>query len=207
MGAYRRGWDGKSQMDAPEPGRSSLAELVQALIESRSVSPALRVGVTGHRVLEARTRRWASQQLYDLFSFLAGLPPSAAPRRALSSLAIGTDQLFAEAAHHHGIPFEVVIPFASFIEDFATGTERDSYERLLSAAASIAQLPWAERSDEAYLAGGVWVVDHCDLLIAIWNGEKAAGAGGTGEVVGYSRDTGKPCIHMHATALRIEMLS
>ena len=194
-------------MDAPEPQRSSLAELVQALIESRSVSPALRVGVTGHRVLEEKTRRWAARQLDDLFSFLAGLPPSAAPRRALSSLAIGADQVFAEAAHHHGIPIEVVIPFASFIEDFAKGAERDSYERLLSAATSIAHLPWAERSDEAYLAGGVWVVDHCDLLIAIWNGEKAAGAGGTGEVVDYSRDAGKPCIHMHATALRIEVLS
>lgn len=194
-------------MDAPEPKRSSLAELVQGLTESRSAPPLLRVGVTGHRVLEERTRRWVARQLDDLFSFLAGLPPSATPRGALSSLAIGADQMFAEAAHYHGIPIEVVIPFASFIEDFAKGAERNSYERLLSAAASTTHLPSEERSNSAYLAGGVWVVDHCDLLIAVWNGEKAAGVGGTGDVVDYSRDAGKPCIHMHTTTLRIEVLS
>ena len=194
-------------MDAPEPQRSSLAELVRALIESRSVPPSLRVGVTGHRVLEESTRRWVARQLDDLFSFLAGLSPSAVPRRVLSSLAIGADQMFAEAAHRHGIPIEVVIPFGSFIEDFAQGSERDSYERFLSAAASTTWLPWEERSNGAYLAGGVWVVDHCDLLIAIWNGEKAAGVGGTGDVVDYSRDAGKPCIHLRTTTLRVEVLS
>ena len=194
-------------MSAPEPQRSSLAELVQALIESRSVPPSLRVGVTGHRVLEERTGRWVARQLDDLFSFLAGLPPSAVPRRALSSLAIGADQMLAEAAHHHGIPIEIVIPFASFLEDFAEGSERDSYQRLLSSAASTTYLPREEHSKDAYLAGGLWVVDHCDVLVAIWNGKKAAGVGGTGDVVDYSRDAGKPCIHMHTTTLRIEVLS
>ena len=194
-------------MGAPEPQRPSLAELVRALIESRSVPRSLRVGVTGHRVLEERTRRWVARQVDDLFSFLAGLPPSAVPRGALSSLAIGADQMFAEAAHHHGIPIEVVIPFASFIEDFAEGSERDSYERLLSAAASTTHLPWEERANGAYLAGGVWVVDHCDLLIAVWDGEKAGGVGGTGDAVEYSRDAGKPCIHMHTTTLQVEVLS
>ena len=191
-------------MDTPEPQQSSLAELVRALIESGSVSPPLRIGVTGHRVLSSRTRRWVARQLDDLFAFVASLPPRG---RALSSLAIGADQMFAEAAHRHRIPIEVIIPFATFIEDFAQGAERDSYERLLSTAASATHLPERERSNEAYLAGGVWVVDHCDLLIAIWNGEKAAGLGGTGGVVDYSRDAGRPCIHMHATTLGIEVLS
>jgi len=193
-------------MDAAEPQQSSLVDLAQAIIEARPASSSLRLGVTGHRALEERTRRWVARQLDDLFAFVASLPPSASTRRALSSLAIGADQMFAEAAHRHGIPIEVVIPFESFIDDFATAAERDSYERLLSAAASVARLRWAERSDRAYLAGGVWVVDHCDLLVAIWNGEKAAGIGGTGGVVDYTRGAGKPCIHMHTTTLRIEVL-
>ena len=115
--------------------------------------------------------------------------------------------MFAEAAHRQGIPIEIVIPFASFIEDFAEGAERDAYERLLSGAASTIHLPGEERSNGAYLAGGVWVVDHCDLLIAIWNSEKAAGVGGTGDVVDYSGDAGKPCIHVHTRTLRMEVLS
>lgn len=193
-------------MGAPETQRSSLVELFQALIESRSVPTSLRVGVTGHRVLKERTSHWVAQQLDDLFAFVAGLPSNAAPRRALSSLAIGADQIFAEAAHRHGIPIEVVIPFTGFTEDFAKGSERDSYERLLSAAASTTCLPWEERSNGSYLSGGLWVVDHCDLLIAIWDGKKAPGVGGTGDVVAYCRDAGKLCIHIHSTSLRIKVL-
>lgn len=194
-------------MAAPGPQSSSLAEIVRGLIESSSLSPPVRVGVTGHRALEERVERWVAQQLDGLFSYLPGLPSSDSRHGAVSSLAIGADQLFAEAALRHGIRLEVVLPFTSFVQDFAEGSERDSYERLLSAAASTTRLPWDERSNGAYLAGGLWVVDHCDLLIAIWNGEKATGIGGTGDVVDYSRDAGKPCIHMHTTTLRMEVLS
>lgn len=194
-------------MGAPGPQSSSLAEVVQGLIESRSLSPPVRIGVTGHRVLEHAVGEWVARQLDDLFSYFAGIPSSDSRLCAVSSLAVGADQLFAEAALRHGIRLEVVLPFASFIEDFAEGHERDSCERLLSAAASTTALPWEERSNGAYLAGGLWVVDHCDLLIAIWDGEKAAGVGGTGDVVDYSRDAGKLCLHMHTTTLRMEVLA
>lgn len=194
-------------MRAPGPQASSLTKVVRGLIESRSLSPAVRIGVTGHRALKQAVRQSVDEELERLFSYLASLPSTDGRVGAVSSLAIGADQMFAEAALRHGIPIEVVIPFASFIEDFAEGSERDSYERLLSAATSITHLPWEERSNGAYLAGGLWVVDHCDLLIAIWNGERAAGVGGTGDVVDYSREAGKPCIHMHTTTLRMEVLS
>ncbi len=194
-------------MGAPGPQAPSLTEVVRGLIELRSLSPAMRIGVTGHRALAQAVRQLVDEELEGLFSYLPGLPITNGRLRAVSSLASGADQMFAEAALRHGIPIEVVIPFESFIEDFAEGSERDSYERLLSAAVSITRLPWEERSNGAYLAGGLWVVDHCDLLIAIWNGEKAAGVGGTGDVVDYSRDVGRPCIHMHTTTLRTEVLS
>ncbi len=194
-------------MGASGPQASSLTEVVRGLIESRSLSPAMGIGVTGHRALDQAVRQSVNEELEGLFSYLTSLPSTDRRLGAVSSLAIGADQLFAEAALRPGIPIEVVIPFASFIEDFAEGSERDSYERLLSAAAATTRLPWVERSNGAYLAGGLWVVDHCDLLIAIWNGEKATGVGGTGDVVNYYRDAGKPCIHMHTTTLGMEVLS
>jgi hypothetical protein len=194
-------------MNAPARGRPSLTELVQGLIESRSVPSVLRIGVTGHRVLEDGVKRWVARELDELFSYLAGLGSGAASLRAVSSLAAGADQLFAATALRCGIPLDVVLPFARFAEDFPEGSERDTYERLLSAAASTTCLPWDERSNGAYLAGGLWVADHCDLLIAVWNGKKAVGIGGTGDVVDYSRDAGKPCIHMQTTSLRVEVLA
>jgi len=78
-----------------------------------------------------------------------------------------------EAALRHGIPLDVVLPFPRFAEDFPEGSERNTYERLLSAAASITCLPWDQRSNGAYLAGGLWLVAERDLLVAIWNGKKA----------------------------------
>jgi hypothetical protein len=193
-------------MNAPARDSPSLTELVQGLIESRSVPRLLRIGVTGHRVLEDGVERWVARELDELFSYLAGLASGAASLRAVSSLAAGADQLFAAAALRHGIPLDVVIPFARFAEDFPKGPERDAYQRLLPAAVSTTCLPWDERSNGAYLAGGLWVVDHCDLLIAIWNGERAAGVGGTGDVADYSRDAGKLCVHMQTTKLRVEVL-
>ena len=194
-------------MGALGPQSSSLAEVVHGLIEPGRLSPPERIGVTGHRVLEERAGRWVARELDDLFSYLASQPSSDRRLRAVSSLAIGADQLFAEAALRRGVSLDVILPFTRFVEDFAEGPECDAYERLLSAAASTTRLPWDERSNGAYLAGGLWVVDQCDLLIAIWNGEKAAGVGGTGDIVDYSREAGKPCIHMHTTTLGMEVLA
>jgi hypothetical protein len=186
---------------------SHLVATVQDLLDSGSIRFPLRLGVTGHRTLDESVEQWVARELGALFRYLAHAASGVEAPRAVSSLAVGADQLFATAALHHGVPFDVVLPFSSFIEDFPEGPDRYSYEHLLSAAKSVTCLPWDSRSNGAYLAGGLWVVDHCDILIAIWNGEKAAGVGGTGDIVDYCRDTGKPCIHLNTTTLRIEMVN
>ena len=194
-------------MKSQRPESPSLATVVQGLLGGGSVHAPLRVGATGHRALEETVERWVGSELDGLFSHLVGLSAGSKRPRAVCSLALGADQLFAEVALRHGVSVDVVLPFTGFTEDFREGPERGAYERLLSKADSATCLPWSGRSNGAYLAGGLWVVDHCDLLIAIWNGEKAAGVGGTGDVVVYCRDMGKACVHMHTVKLRIEVLT
>jgi hypothetical protein len=46
--------------------------------------------------------------------------------------------------------------------------------------------------EDAYLAGGLALVDDVDVLVALWDGEPSRGRGGTAEVVQYARDTGTP---------------
>jgi hypothetical protein len=41
---------------------------------------------------------------------------------------------------------------------------------------------------DAYRRVGHYVVDHCDLLIAIWDGQPARGRGGTADIVQYALD-------------------
>jgi hypothetical protein len=41
------------------------------------------------------------------------------------------------------------------------------------------------------------VVDRCDALIAVWDGEKSRGRGGTAEIVGYAQEQGVPIAWVH----------
>lgn len=52
-------------------------------------------------------------------------------------------------------------------------------------------LPFSEPSEEAFYAAGKAVVDACDWLIAVWDGEPARGLGGSADVVAYARNRGK----------------
>lgn len=147
------------------------------------------VGVTGHRDLGDAEDEVAS-------ALRAALE---ACRRThgdqlvvLSAIAAGADSLFAEAAISLGIPLNVILPFEGYKEDFADGDERERFERLLAAAEHARTLPYAGRSTEAYASVGRWIVDHSDHLIAVWDGLPARGPGGTGDIVAYARERGRP---------------
>jgi len=155
-----------------------------------------RIAVTGHRNLgDEPTVQFVTQAFHDILAqaqreYTEGVV-------ALSGLAEGADTLFAEAALELGIPIEAVIAYQGFIEDFPPGPARERYQNLLAKCQFVHQLPYRERSDEAYLAAGHWLVDHCDLLVAAWNGESAAGKGGTGDVVLYALQKGRLIEHIH----------
>ena len=59
-------------------------------------------------------------------------------------------------------------------------------------------LPLALTRDEAYAAVGRYVLDHCELLIAIWDGQGAQGQGGAGEIVAQAHQRGLPIAWVHA---------
>jgi hypothetical protein len=99
-----------------------------------------------------------------------------------------------------GARLEAITPFplAEYRKDFTSPRDRERLERLLRRAAIVDELDAsgsdsefasgdrdAER-DRAYLRVGEEVVRRCDLLIAIWNGRRAAGLGGTGDIVAHA---------------------
>ena len=54
---------------------------------------------------------------------------------------------------------------------------------------------------EAYEQAGQYVADHCDVLVALWDGRPATGRGGTEEIVQYARENKRPVVWIyHATA-------
>jgi len=70
--------------------------------------------------------------------------------------------------------------------------EQDGYDELIATAARIERLPFVESTPQAHLAAGQAIVDRCDLLFAVWDGQPSRGLGGTADTVAYARDRGVP---------------
>ncbi|MFE2422796.1 hypothetical protein [Streptomyces hokutonensis] len=144
------------------------------------------IGITGHRVIPSAVLPLVRSELRDQLSGAEG------ELAALSSLAAGADQMFADIALDHGVSVTAVIPGMDY-EAHLGGTEiRSAYHRILRSCAARVHLPVEPTHEEAYFAAGRWIVDHCDLLIAVWDGRPARGRGGTGDVVDYAERTGVP---------------
>lgn len=52
--------------------------------------------------------------------------------------------------------------------------------------------------EEAYLAAGSYVLEHCDVLVALWDGVRTQGKGGTGEIVDLARQRKLPLAWIRA---------
>lgn len=176
----------------------------------------LRVGVTGHRpnrLAESALPR-LRRQTADVMVLLQGIVDEALtahadvysaeppPRlRAVSALAEGADTLVAELALERGMELEAPLPFAvaEYERDFPPGAARETFHRLLGGAAAVFELDGSrEHEAEAYEAVGRLVARQCDVLLAIWDGEPAAGRGGTALIAAYARRLGLPVIWIHA---------
>lgn len=145
----------------------------------------VRVGVTGHREIPAAilpmVRDWALRRL-DVGDNVV----------ILSCLAPGTDQIFAEAARDHGIEMTAVVPGTDYEAQLGDEEARALYLAYNRSCAIRVDLPVQPTVEEAYLAAGMWIVDHADELVAVWDGRPARGLDRTADVVAYARRTGVP---------------
>ncbi|HTJ57172.1 MAG TPA: hypothetical protein VL418_06350 [Devosiaceae bacterium] len=170
----------------------------------------LSVGVAGHRANKlaeqdvgpvSDTLRAIYRQIDDGLAAVARsgraalYTPEAPLVRLLSGLAEGADRLAVEAAPP-AWRLEAVLPMprADYALDF-TGAGEDSpalvqYRRLLGRMSSVTELPrlapeitTTEHRAAQYGLLADFLVRQIDVLIAVWDGQAAAGPGGTGAVV------------------------
>jgi hypothetical protein len=149
-----------------------------------------RIGITGHQDLADPTAwAWVRDTLRTIVA------EQLAPLVAVSSLARGADQLFAEVALEAGGILYAVIPFPGY-ERTLDREHLARYSALLARAQQEVGVPM-ESDESAYWAAGKRVVDLSDLLVAVWNGKPARGRGGTADVVAYAIQVGKRVIHVN----------
>ncbi len=172
----------------------------------------LKLGVTGHRLeLIGDQQERIELALGALFDALCAtldrlgtdhaslFASDAAQIQLVSPLAEGADQIAARVALGRGCEIEAVLPFArsTYEQDFTSGTARAAFRGLLGEARSILELPGRRTAPlAAYVMAGRATIAHCDLLIAVWDGEPPRGRGGTGEVVEIALLEGTPIVHV-----------
>ena len=147
----------------------------------------MRIGITGHQERNGIDWEWVRHHIEN---FLSGKPQII----GFSSLAAGTDQVFAEAVLHKDGKLTAVIPTNDYTSYF-DGDALARYNRLLESA-KVVKLHSSGRDEKAFLNAGKWIVREVDHLIAVWDGEPAEGAGGTGDIVDYARSLNKPVLHI-----------
>jgi len=159
-----------------------------------------RVGITGHQRLDdSNVWLWVASVLRDE---LARLRP---PLVGVTSLAVGADQLLARLVLERGGTIHAVLPFADIERSFPP--ERVRAYRELARQASIEVLDTPGTDEDAYLAAGQRVVDLSDIVLAVWNGKRAKGKGGTADVVAYARRRGVPLVHIDPVSRTVRQLA
>jgi hypothetical protein len=155
------------------------------------------IGVTSHRNIAAREIEPIRTRVRALLTHLRHEFPHA-PLIVLSPLAEGGDQLVAEEGLKLGAQLVSPLPFSRelYAQDFTDTAVRTHFESLC-AQARLIELPLlaghtqaavsepGEERNRQYAHAGMFVAQHCHLLLAIWDGKPSHRLGGTAQIVEY----------------------
>lgn len=162
----------------------------------------LSVGVTGHRDLLEQEKPALEARVRDFLQRLGARYPRL-QLQLLSPLAEGGDQLAARVALAMGIDLVAVLPMAvaAYEMDFDSAENLRTFRNLLAGARQVIQMPTAPGAEEQdlllagplrnrqYAQAGVFISNHCQVLLALWDGKPSTAVGGTAQIVRY---------HLHA---------
>jgi hypothetical protein len=161
-------------------------------IDELTIPARIFIGVTGHRKLEneAGLKLKIQEVLKKIQNYLPRLKNTRYEFILISLLAEGADRLVAhEILKLSGFQLNAVLPFEleEYIKDFRDPDSVNEIKGLISKADRIIQLSGEADRSLSYACAGRYVVDRCDILIAVWDGNSASGRGGTAEIVEYAR--------------------
>jgi hypothetical protein len=170
------------------------------------VAIPLTIGVTSHRNLVASEIEPIRHAVRDFLERMRQEHPHM-PLVVVSALAEGGDQLVAEEGLAIGARLLAPLPLprAQYAEDFTDAAARARFSALCDAAQVIelprvadgktcTAAPTGQERDRHYAQSGVYVSDHCHILLAIWDGKPSALLGGTAQIVRYHLSGEKPAL-------------
>ena len=156
------------------------------------------IGVTGHRSF--REVKLITRKVDAALKHIWETYP--APFVVYSALAEGADRLVVQRTFDQlGASLVAILPLqqAEYQSDFTESDSHIEFEELLRLASKVVELPPAPNRDRAYEAAGRYILEHVDLLIAVWDGKPARGQGGTGQIVTEARKSHIPVVWIRTT--------
>jgi hypothetical protein len=155
----------------------------------------LAIGFTGHRNLsdEGKCRAAIRRVLLEWKAKAPGVV------YGVTSAAAGGDLLFAETCVELHLPFRIFLPAPQqkFREDFDEPSWARA-EAVFAKALSVDVTSSGEKLTESYYECGIETVQQSQLLIALWDGGPSQGLGGTGDMVHFARELGRPVVWIHS---------
>lgn len=156
------------------------------------------VSFTGHRPQTVSGKEWFIKDV--LHGVVSQLIQQRGTKKFISGGALGVDQWAAETVIKHKGEFpyvELVIarPFPS--QDAVwTSEQKTAYVNLCKQATEVIDICSDPYAPYKYHIRDKWMVDQCDLLVAVWNGLQR---GGTASTVRLAQKAHKPILHIDPT--------
>jgi hypothetical protein len=109
-----------------------------------------------------------------------------------SNLAEGADRLVAHQVLQRGGSLVTILPLSpeDYQTEFQTPNLLQEFKSLLSLAGEIITMPAAGSRKAAYESAGLFILDLCDILLAVWDGLVVQGQENAGEIVMEARRQG-----------------
>jgi len=155
----------------------------------------LTIGITGHRDLVAEEVPALQGIVRDFFLRLRNDFP-ALDLQLITPLAEGSDRLVAEVAQQLGIELIVPLPMtqAEYEKDFSSTEAINAFRSTLEEAKVICLFGGSgsggvpvsnSERERLYARMGVFISNHSQILLALWDGKTQGATGGTSGVVNY----------------------
>lgn len=156
----------------------------------------MKIAVTGHRPPALfRAYPYSEANRQKLIGFSRVVVAQAAKKypgvEFIQGMALGFDQAIGEACVLEGVPFHAYVPFVGQ-ENAWPMSSREIYQSLLKKAASTVVVCEGVYHPSMMQVRNVAMVDNCDLLVALWNGND----GGTANAVHYAQTKGAKIINV-----------
>lgn len=162
----------------------------------------MKMAITGHRPHKlGNDYQLQSELIANIKRIIQTQIDTYMPETLITGMALGIDTLFAMMAVENNIPFIAAIPFKGQDSMWPTASKK-TYLYLLNQAKEVVVVSEGNFSPEKMQKRNEWMVDNCDLLIAVWDGS----SGGTANCMKYAVGEGKQIIRINPQRLIAEII-